>query len=881
LAVAPLVENAPPVILVTSPTGPARMFQVAEGRLKETAAASGLAGANGEAVAFVDVVENDLKLDLFVAGPDRLFRGGGGSFAPFAASGLPAGTGVRAVLWGDFDHEGDLDLVRLERGPKGGAVRLFQNNADGTFTDVTRASGITASVTDPSDAVFADFDDDGDLDFLVADAKGRCLLFDNQRGGDPMEINKPRPRFAEIGESRGFSEQPRGAVAVATADLHHNGSPDLLLARAGSGGLSVYRNPGDGNFHAGEILTTPWTGFSLADVAVLDYDNDGETDIVAAGSSSGDGGGVRLLRGEQGGMRFADASGILPKLPAVRRIVPADVDVDGAMDLVVLLADGGLRVLRNDGGATNHWLKVVLEGEIKGDSKNNSFGLGATIEVKRGREYQKQTVEGPVTHFGLGPGEQPIDVVRAVWSNGVPQSWLELPAAEGKPAAPLSPNLKLHAKQVLKGSCPFVYAWDGEGYRFVTDCLWRSPLGLRLTPTFTAPHDQSTDWVKIPRELLRPVNGDYFLTITEELWETLYLDYARLVVVDHPADTDVWVDEVFRMGPPATFRLYPVAEKRLPTAAVDDAGRDQLPALRAQDGERVTGFEVTRYQGVARPHDLTLTLGPVPDPKRVLLYLQGWIFPTDTSINMAVSQNRAARVIPPRIDVPDGRGGWRTVAPVGLPAGKNKTVIVDLSGKLAPGDLRVRITTTMEIYWDHIFYTSGPQSVPIRRRDLKPIWSDLHYFGFSALLPRERSEPHLFDHARVDRRPRWRDIEGDYTRYGDVTPLLQAIDDQYVIMNAGDEVTIQFDGRGVSAPPSGWVRDFILITDGWDKDADINTLASQRVEPLPFHGMKQYPPGPGERYPDTPELRRYRREYNTRRVTSEPFRTAVRGQTPR
>jgi len=512
--------------------------------------------------------------------------------------------------------------------------------------------------------------------------------------------------------------------------------------------------------------------------------------------------------------------------------------------------------------------------------------------VKRGRQYQKQTVREPLTHFGLGPDAPDVDVVRAVWSNGVPQNWTDLPAPHEPSAAtgtagaaaklvPIASDLRVHAKQVLKGSCPFIYAWDGERYRFVTDFLWRGPLGLRLSPTFVAPHDQSTDFVKIPGDRLRAVNGTYFLSLTEELWETVYLDYARLVAVDHPATADVWVDEVFRFGPPAPFRLYPVARKRLPVAAVDDAGQDQLPALRANDGRRVAGFELTGYQGVARPHDLTLTLGPVPDPAHVRLFLQGWIFPTDTSINMAVSQNRAIRVIPPRLSVPDGRGGgrsaasWRKVADVGLPAGKNKTVVVDLSGKLAPGDPRVRITTTMEIYWDHIFYTSGPQEVPVHTHTLVPAWTDLQYRGFSAVVQPDRSQPQWFDYDRVDRRPRWRDMEGDFTRFGDVTPLLRAIDDRYVIMNSGDALTVQFDGQNLPPLPTGWTRDFVLLTDGWEKDADINTLTSQRVEPLPFHGMTEYPPTGSERYPDTPEHRRYRRDYNTRRVTARPFLDAL------
>ena len=97
--------------------------------------------------------------------------------------------------------------------------------------------------------------------------------------------------------------------------------------------------------------------------------------------------------------------------------------------------------------------------------------------------------------------------------------------------------------------------------------------------------------------------------------------------------------------------------------------------------------------------------------------------------------------------------------------------------------------------------------------------------------------------------------------------LLQEVDDMYVILNAGDEITVEFDASRLPALQEGWTRDFILYSDGWDKDGDINTLTSQTVEPLPFHGMSKYPYPETEHYPDDEAHKRYRLEYNTRRVT--------------
>jgi Tfp pilus assembly protein PilF len=886
VAIAPLTEKSPLSLYLTSSTGSGTLYANRDGRLVDLTIAAGLAGIAGTVAQFVDV-DNDLKLDLYVAGrgPDRVLRGlGGGRFVAMPLRGLTTGGEVVGALWGDFDHEGDLDLLRLERGPGGqDRARLFQNNGGGSFTEITRSAGLTASVQQPRMALFGDFDEDGDLDMLIVNEGGANRLYDNLRTG----------RFADAAAARGLASAAGSRTAAAT-DIDHDGLLDLVVLGAGNPRITLYRSREIGRFISDTSLSPLLDGFTPADVAFLDYDNDGETDMIVAGrgsASGADAGGLRLLRGAGRG-RFTDASSILPAVPPARAVVPADLDGDGGIDLVVLREDGQLTLLRNLGGAKNHWLNVVLQGKIDEPStdnwskrKHNAFGLGATIEVKTGRQYQKQTVTQPVTHFGLGSTAAHVDVVRVVWSNGVPQNWPEPiiprdkaghPVGPAREPPPLDTDAYLHAKQVIVTSCPFVYAWDGEHYRFVTDFLWRGPLGLSLSRTQVAPHDQTTDYVKIPGAFLRPVNGNsYFLSLTEELWETTYLDYARLVAVDHPVGTEVWVDEVFRPGPPAPFRLYPVARERLPVSAMDDAGQDQMPALRARDGRRVTSFALTGYQGLAQPHHLTLDLGHVPDPRQLRLFLQGWIYPTDTNVNIAVSQDRSLPVIPPRIEAPDRRGGWRPVADVGLPAGKNKTVVVDLSGKLTPGDSRLRITTTMEIYWDRIFFTSGSQNVPLRVRKLAPVWSDLHYRGFSALVQTGRSNPDRYDYDRVDRAPRWRDQAGMFTRYGGVTPLLQAIDDRYVIMNSGDELLVQFGGDGPQPPP-GWARDFVLVTDGWDKDANINTLASQTVEPLPFHGMKRYPYAPAERYPETPALRRWRRDYNTRRVTRRPFLEAIR-----
>jgi hypothetical protein len=123
-------------------------------------------------------------------------------------------------------------------------------------------------------------------------------------------------------------------------------------------------------------------------------------------------------------------------------------------------------------------------------------------------------------------------------------------------------------------------------------------------------------------------------------------------------------------------------------------------------------------------------------------------------------------------------------------------------------------------------------------------------------------------------------MAGWFTRYGDVSMLLGAEEDRYVVMNAGDELSVWFDAGELPPLPDGWIRDYILYTDGWVKDADINTAHSGTVDPLPYHGMVSYPDTPVHRYPDGPAHQAYRSEYQTRRVTDRPFRDRLKQEAP-
>ncbi|HSS77295.1 MAG TPA: FG-GAP-like repeat-containing protein [Thermoanaerobaculia bacterium] len=778
-------------------------------------------------------LDNDGHLDVVGYGPQRtvFWRGNGdGSFKDFTAGAGLAGAHGSAGAVLDFDLDGDLDLVI---GSGGGGLELFSNALQGPLAPVGKQA--FPALAGPSglgairSVIAGDLDRDGDLDLIVAREKGIVVL-DNLRQG----------RFADRTAAAGLAAA-RPVEALALADLDDDGLPDLIAA--GEGGLALWHNLGGGRFN-------PWPGTGLPQghfsaVLAFDADNDGRLDLAAAGP-----GGVVVLgrRGTAAAPSFqplAIESG--PK--SATALVAADLDGDGDLDLVAA-GEVGLHRLTNEGGNRNHWLDVRLRALTTGSGKNNLQGLGAVVEVRAGTAYQFREAASEVTHFGLGKLRQ-ADVLRVVWTNGVPQNRLQ-PGVDQR----------VVEEQLLKGSCPFLYAWTGERYTFVTDLLWNSPVGLPVAPGVYAGAD--------PDELVRvdgarPVNGVYRLRVTEELWEAAYFDTLRLWVVDHPAEVEVASrlkvvpGERQPVGVLAARGLCPV------TAAWDGRGEDVTVRVRDRDEIYAGGYEPGLYQGVSRAWNFTFDLGEAPGAA-IRLFLDGWIFPADASLNLAAAQRPDLPYLPPRLEV-ETAGGWQVLLPaIGFPAGKTKTLVVD-TPPLPAGAQRLRIVTSLWLAWDRIAWTrETPDSVPQVRARLGPRAAELRYRGFSALVRHSPNGPHGYDYGRVTPTSPWLPFAGHYTRYGDVRELLAATDDRSVVIGPGDEIALEFDAGGLPPLPPGWTRTVFLQSQGWDKDADRNTWEAWHVEPLPFRAMRRY----GDPLPDTPEMRDYVVRWLTRVVPVEP-----------
>jgi hypothetical protein len=695
-----------------------------------------------------------------------------------------------------------------------------------------------------------DFDNRRDLDLLVVDAARQPLLFRNNRDGTFQDVAAARETgLAEAGLA--------GRASAAIGDINKDDFPDVVFF--GPNGESVFAlSDGRDRFRASpapEEMRGATTG------QLVDYDNDGLLDLIAWSRAGG-----RVFRNlgarwtDVTGRAMPSASSVAPENP--RGVAVGDLDGNGAADLVVLAA-GGLHALMNRGDPDRRSQRVQLKGRV-----SNRLGLGAKVQLRAGSLSARAETSAATPMaapadvlFGLG-GRSSADAVRVLWPSGILQS----ESVPAPPSGPAAPPLLVEELDRKPSSCPFLFTWNGERFEFVTDFLgagemgyWEAP-GVRSTP-------DPTEYVRIRGEQLQVRDGRLELRITNELEEALFLDRLRLHAIDHPSNLEVHPNEGMT-SPPKDFRLFAVSDQWTP-AAVDDQGRDMTARIAAVDRTYPDGFPLEPIRGYAKPHALTLDLGAGIAQGRSagVLLLTAWTDYAFSSDNVAASQAGLTHLAP-ALEVKDVRGQWRrAIEQIGLPVGRPQTIPVDLSGVLRKGEHVVRLVTSMRVYWDRVAVGRLAPNGGMATTTLDPATAVLQSRGFSAELRPDGAEPLVYDYSRVSRISPWKVMTGRYTREGDVRELVARSDDMFVIAAPGDELALQFDARALPPPAQGRTRTFLLFADGYSKEMDINSATPDHVGPLPFHGMTGYPYPESERYPDSPEHRRYQDTFNTRAIT--------------
>jgi hypothetical protein len=371
----------------------------------------------------------------------------------------------------------------------------------------------------------------------------------------------------------------------------------------------------------------------------------------------------------------------------------------------------------------------------------------------------------------------------------------------------------------------------------------------------------------------------------------VYFNEAKLIAVDHPAGTRIHPHELAAVtADPPPFELFCYGSIVKLTRAVDSRGQDVTGALAASDriyaspperDSRFVGFArdhcveldfADRLNDLARPWECEAPAEPISSHARreprilkgaCVLFLDGWVEYSTSTSNYAAAQ-AGLRLKAPTVSVLR-EGKWvELFHEVGYPAGINHVMTLDLSGKLCPGDRKIRISTNMDLSWDRIFLAHHLAEAPLRLQEVEARSADLHFLGYPREYSPDGRRPNLLDYANINTSDTWLRMAGSYTRYGDVIELVRSCDDRFAIMASGDEITLRFPASAFGPAPAGFTRTFLFKGDSFCKDMDFYTGGSEKVEPLPFHGMSVYPYGPGENYPDTDTTRRYRREYNTR-----------------
>jgi len=726
------------------------------------------------------------------------------------ATGLEDVRQVVDVKVSDIEADGDLDLILATQS----GFRIFQNNGNRTFKEITEYSDLPAANSPIRAVSICDFDRDLDPDILFVSANtSRMQVLENRLHGQFYYQEVQGTNWAEL----------KNPLDLTFGDVDGNASWDWIFLD--SAGVGVSRTSVQANRQLVCSRTQRYAAAMGQFLDLQDINSDGFLDLVVVADDS-----LKIFPGTtDGGFSTEPSSrsmldGLISDLDFV------DANGDGILD-VVAVANGKTVVLlsKKPSEWPNNFLSIRVRGgnDANGGGRNNHYAVGSTIEAWSEGRMQCKTIQQPVVHFGFG--KKTPDSVRLIFTNGLTQNYW-MPEA----------NMLIQERQELKGSCPFVYGWDGQKFQLITDLLWNAPLGLQVSRGKTLP-DRRWEHLLLPGELVQLRDGAYELRITEELWEVAYFDHLSLVAVDHPESVAIFTNE--KVGPPALAepRLFSVQNRLYPNRASDSRGQRVEKQLAAIDRNYVQAFDYKFLQGLCQPHYVELDFGTLPTDTPVRLYLNGWLYPTDTSLNIAIDQNE--NLMPPEpvsLWVVDEKGDWICAQSfMGFPGGKPKSIVVDLADIFVSKDHRLRLGSSQEIYWDEAFVSWDSQDLDLHAQVLKIQSAELRYRGFSHLEARAPDQPHWYDYGVVSKTEKWPVLEGPFTALGSVLEQLNSDDDQMVVMTSGDEIRVRFSS--LAPPPPGWRRDFVLSSVGWDKDADLNTLAGQGSLPLPFKNQKGYP----------------------------------------
>ncbi len=416
-------------------------------------------------------------------------------------------------------------------------------------------------------------------------------------------------------------------------------------------------------------------------------------------------------------------------------------------------------------------------------------------------------------------------------------------------------------------SCPSLYIWDGTGYSYVTDVSnagWLGYIGyINANGDITFSGGNPWDYVKLDKNVLATKDGYYDMALFQQWNELFYLDTAYMLVVDHPVGTDVYSTMSNYINQVFNGQIYTVNTDNLltPVSATNEKGENVLPQISQIDRVFTPGSN-----GLLSPswdnitlNQLTLDLGNLSSAEQVKLVINGmvdwgeagpyydWIDGFKAAAAQGLVSNGTQIYPAPYMEVKAANGSWVRIPQdrqMPNPSDFNaRTFVVNLTGVFPTDvtDYQLRITNFFNVTYDYIGIDISNQQ-PITIQKITPTAS------LSQVWETQSTS------------------YGNFTRYGDVTPLLQEADDMYVIGRQGDQVNLQFSTANLTAPAEGMERDCFIFVACWFKDppGEWGYGFNFSTDPLPFINMSGFPYPATESYPYDAVHLQYLQEYNTR-----------------
>jgi Flp pilus assembly protein TadD len=783
---------------------------------------------------------------------------------------------VNAALWGDGDNDGFTDVYLCRTGPN--MLWRFSPSVPGRgeWRDISAAAGVDNGEFDSVDGALFDADHDGDLDIFVVNANGPNELFNNNVDGT----------FKPIAAQAGIAGEGKGSRQVLPVDLDGDRDDDIIVINRDTP-YDVWTNERAWSY----VRASGFDEFRKADIdSVLATDADADGAIELRTQQQNGAVSDTWVRNDQGAWVWAvGPRTLLGVLPWSDRLALCDASGAGRGATIVAAGQRGLRIVElargqtagiaGDVGHLNGFAVCMFDGtgpslvasavsgppliwrpgpgrfpfatisftgrQVTSDNKqvrSNASGIGTRFAAR----VDSRWIAGHTLRDSSGPGQslQPvaiglggaekIDYISIDWSDGVFQTEIDLEAGK---------HHVIEETQRQLSSCPVLFAWDGECYRFITDLLGVGGMGYLVAPN---EHARPRPWenLLLPADAIQPRDGQMILKLGEPMEEACYLDAARLVAYDLPPGWDMTVDDRMRIGggpePTGEGMFYRRESLRAPDRAVNDRGEDVTASLRKVDLVAAPVGEIDdRFIGrLMHEHVVTLSFD-----ERMLrrerrgggvLLIDGWVEYPYSQTMFAASQAKATYQAP-TLEMRDANGEWKAVyEQFGYPAGMPRQMALPLPDDVdISSGTELRIRTNQEIYFDRIALAAIEDCAEARRIELPLAVATMADVGFPKRTTGPQRQPH-YDYFQ--RAPLWdtRHQRGFYTEFGRCDELVTREDNALAIFGPGEEIELRYDAGVLPPLADGWSLRFVLEARGWCKDMDLYTEDGETLEPLPM-----------------------------------------------